>query len=145
MIRRFLRLVTTSLLIVVMGACGNNAWEELPSSIVAFVTQYFPYGEIQSYTESSEGSVVKVKNGATLAFDKNYAWTDVNGNGVPLPGDFLFDQLPGDLYDYIESIEGVGDVYRVSRRSRIVTVEMLDNTLTYDEITGTITYPAARG
>ncbi len=97
MIRRFLRLVTTSLLIVVMGACGNNAWEELPSSIVAFVTQYFPYGEIQSYTESSEGSVVKVKNGATLAFDKNYAWTDVNGNGVPLPGDFLFDQLPGDL------------------------------------------------
>lgn len=129
--------------ILMMGACGNNAWDELPRSISSFVSEYFPFGEVQSYTEVKNGSIVKIKNGATLTFDQNYEWTDVNGNGTVLPQNFLFDKLPDTLYDYIESMESVNDVYRVSRSANIITVEFPDSTITYDSDTGTITYPSA--
>ena len=128
---------------IMMGACGNNAWDELPRSISSFVSEYFPYGEVQSYTEINNGSVVKIKNGATLTFDRNYEWIDVNGNGTVLPQNFLFDKLPSTLYDYIESMESVNGVFRVSRSANIINVEFLNSAITYDDDTGTITYPSA--
>lgn len=130
-----------AVLIIIMGACGDDAWDEMPTSISNFVSQYFPFGEIQSYTETADGSVVHIKNGATLTFDRNYSWVEVNGNGATLPVEFLYDCLPESLYDYVESIDSLNDVYRVSRQSRIITIELSDAKITYDEVTGTITYP----
>ncbi len=135
-----LKSLALAILIIIMGACGDDAWDEMPTSISNFVSQYFPFGEIQSYTETADGSVVHIKNGATLTFDRNYSWVDVNGNGATLPVEFLYDCLPESLYDYVESIESLNDVYRVSRQSRIIAIELSDAKITYDEVTGTITY-----
>lgn len=137
---KIIKSVVVSLIIMLTSACTNNAWEELPTTIVSFIEEYFPAGEVQSYTEKGDSFTVQIKNGATLKFDRNYAWMDVNGNGESLPGNFLYDRLPDELYGYIESIESAGYVYRVRRHSRMFDVLLADDAITYDEITGTITY-----
>ena len=83
--RNTLSSVALALVILLMGACNSDAWDELPSAISSFVSEYFPFGELQSYSENGGVEVVQIKKGATLTFDKNYEWTDVNGNGVVLP------------------------------------------------------------
>ncbi len=134
-------LTSLALLVIVflMGACGSTAWDELPGDVANFVTQYFD-GEVQSYTETDKGSVVKLKNSATIAFDTNNQWVDVNGNGVPLPKQFLFDRLPSSLYDYIESVEQTGDVMQVRRTTEGYEVWFSNSAISYDDMTETITY-----
>ena len=141
--RNTLTLIALFAIILMMGACNSTAWDELPSPIASFVDEYFQFGEVESYTDTTNGSVVQIKKGATLTFNKDYDWIDVNGNGIPLPQNFLYDKLPPVLYDYIESIEHVGDVYRVSRTTDLITVKFHDSEITYDVDTQTITYPAA--
>ncbi len=141
--RNTLCLVALFALILMMGACNSNAWDDLPSPIASFVNEYFPFGEVESYTETKTGSVVQIKKGATLTFNKDYDWTDINGNGQTLPQNFLYDKLPPVLYDYIESIEHVGDVYRVSRSGDTISVEFNDSEIEYDETTQTVVYPGA--
>lgn len=132
-----------AVIVIMMGACNNSVWDELPSPIVSFVCEYFPFGEVNSYTVCKSGSTVNIKNGATLKFDNDYEWTDVNGNGEVLPQNFLYDKLPPVVYEYIEAIEHVNEVYRVSRDSKVMKVDFHDSIIEYDESTGTITYPAA--
>lgn len=126
-----------------MGACNSDVWDELPTSIASFVSQYFPFGELQSYSESDGVEVVRIKNGATLVFDNNYEWTEVNGNGVVLPQQFLYDKLPDKLYVYLESIEAQNSVYKVVRTASAITVTLLDSELMYNQENGAITYPMA--
>ena len=140
--RNTLSSVALALVILLMGACNSDAWDELPSAISSFVSEHFPFGELQSYSENGGVEVVQIKKGATLTFDKNYEWTDVNGNGVVLPQQFLYDKLPGKLYEYIESLEAQNSVYRVVRTSTLITVTLLDSQLTYNQDTGDITYPS---
>ena len=140
--RNTLSSVALALVILLMGACNSDAWDELPSAISSFVSEYFPFGELQSYSENGGVEVVQIKKGATLTFDKNYEWTDVNGNGVVLPQQLLYDKLPGKLYEYIESLEAQNSVYRVVRTSTLITVTLLDSQLTYNQDTGDITYPS---
>lgn len=137
--RNTLTSIALMVIIVMMGACGNSAWDELPQSIQRFVNEYFPFGEIQSYTTGQNGSVVSIKDGATISFNTDYAWVDVNGNGEVLPQQFVYDQLPATLYNYIESMEEDHSIYRVRRSLHIITVEFLDSAIAYDENTGTIT------
>lgn len=140
--RNALTSVALFIVIMMMGACGNNVWDELPSRIEAFVTEYFPFGEVESYKTTANGSVLKIKNGATLAFDSDYEWTEVNGNGSTLPQNFLFDELPPVLYGYIDSMERTEDVYSVSRYPDKIMVEFHNSEIEYDRATETITYPA---
>ena len=72
--RNTLNFVALLITILMMGACGNNAWDDLPSPIVKLVSEYFPFGEVSSYVENDNGSVVKIRNGAELTFDKEYMW-----------------------------------------------------------------------
>ena len=139
--RNTFSLIALFVIILMMGACSSNAWDELPSPIVSFVDEYFPFGEVESYTSTKDGSVVQIKKGATLTFNNDYDWVDINGNGQTLPQNFLYNKLPPVLYDYIESIEHVGDVYRVSRSGKMISVEFHDSNIEYDETTQTITYP----
>ncbi len=134
-------LTSLALLVIValMGACGNNAWDELPSDVANFVNMYFN-GEVQSYTENDSGSVVKLRNSATLTFDSNGQWTCVDGNGVPLPQQFLFDRLPSPLYRYIESVEQTLDVMKVQRTTVGYKVWFADSAINYDNVTETISY-----
>lgn len=130
-------------IVIFMGACGEgNTYDELPKPIAEFVSQYFPFGEVDGYTVDKNGnSIVQIRNGSTLTFDAECDWTDVNGNGSVLPGNFLYNQLPPVLYNYIESIEFVNKVYRVSRTSTGVKVEFQDTYVVYDDESQKITYP----
>lgn len=129
--------------IIFMGACGEgSAYDELPKPIADFVSQYFPFGEVDEYTVDNAGnSVVKIRNGATLSFDADCDWTDINGNGSVLPANFLYNQLPPVLYDYIESLEFTNNVYRTIRTLTGVRVEFRDTYVEYDDATQAITYP----
>lgn len=130
-------------LIIFMGACGEGStYDELPGPIAKFVTQYFPFGEVIGYDVAKNGSsTVMIRKGATLTFDSEYDWTEINGNGSTLPPTFLYDQLAPTLYDYIESIEMTNDVYRVTRTDKGVKVELHDTWVEYDDATGSIIYP----
>lgn len=121
-----------------MGACNSDTWDELPESISQFVSEYFPFGELASYTENNGVEVVQIKKGATITFDSNYDWTDVNGNGVVLPQQFLYDKLPAALYNYIESMEAQYSVYRVQRSPKSIVVDFLDSVIVFNQETGQI-------
>ncbi|MCM1484368.1 MAG: hypothetical protein NC043_08515 [Muribaculaceae bacterium] len=130
-------------LIILTGACHDNAWDELPEPIAQFITKYFPEGEVASYVTDGAGNhVATIKNGATLTFDKEYAWIDVNGNGSTLPPMFLFDRLPDALYRYIQEMELTDGVYRVTRSSTAERVDFLNTYVLYEFATGQISYPS---
>lgn len=140
--RNTLSSIALAVIIIMMGACNNDTWDELPESISRFVSEYFPFGELESYSDNGKGvEIVRIKKGATLTFNSDYEWTDVNGNGVVLPVQFLFDQLPSALYSYLEAREMQHSVYRVVRSPDYITVDLLDTTVTYNQNTGEITYP----
>jgi len=139
--RNTLTSVALAVVIFLMGACNSDTWDELPTPIANFISQYFPFGELQSYSEGDEVVIVKIKKGATLTFGTNYEWTDVNGNGSLLPQQFIYDDLPATLYRYIEGLELQNSVYRVTRTPELITVDFLDSKIIYDQHSGTITYP----
>lgn len=140
--RNGLTFLALMVIVLLMGACNNNVWDELPSPIVKFVSEYFPFGEVSSYKVTESGSEVNIKNGATLKFNKDYEWVDVNGNGQELPQQFIYDKLPPVLFNYIQEMEADHSVYRVVRLANIIKVYLLDSDIEYDESTQTITYPS---
>lgn len=131
------------LIILLAGACNSDTWDEMPQSIANFVSQYFPFGELESYTESNGVEVVKIKKGATLTFDSNYQWIDINGNGSVLPSQFLYDQLPDALWRYIEEGENQNNVYRAQRSGGFITLLLHSTEIKFNQDTGEITYPSA--
>ncbi len=139
--RNTLPSIALTVVIILMGACNSDTWDELPTPIANFISEYFPFGELESYTESNGVEVVKIKKGATLTFDSNYDWTDVNGNGSLLPQQFLYDDLPDVLYRYLEGLMLQNSVYQVTRTADYITVELLDSQILYNQHTGSITYP----
>ena len=91
-------------MIVVLGACSSDAAEELPSAVSQFTTQYFPGLGVKSYNELSDGGcVVQLSGGPTLRFNSDYKWIDIDGNGVRLPQVLMYDQLPTELYEYLQA------------------------------------------
>lgn len=127
--------------ILIIGACSNSVWDELPSAISSFISEYFPGMGVSSYSEDEDSYRVQVRNGASLIFDKEYHWTEVEGNGVPLPEVFMYDQLPPALYNYLQGIEQQAGVYGVKRDKDYYKLTMHDTVITYDISTGKITYP----
>ena len=131
-------------LLVFIGiySCSDSDLDRLPTSIQTFVSQYFPGIVVSSYDQNTQnGSItVKLRNDATLTFDGANRWTDINGNGSPLPPALIYDQLPPQLYNYLESIESTEGVYRLTRDATHITVQLLDNRIEYDQTTKTINF-----
>ena len=129
-------------LLIVMGACSNDAYDELPGSISSFIAQYFPGLKVKSYAElSNHSQVVQLSGGPTLKFDADNQWTDIDGNGAMLPQVLMYDQLPTQLYYYLQSTEQQNDVAAVKRDRYYYKLTMADTVITYDISTGDITYP----
>lgn len=144
MSRRLIPIIFISFLLCVIAACQHDEWDEVPSPVQTFISQYFPFGEVSSVVFGKSGNVtVSIDNGATLSFDKDYNWTDINGNGIPLPGNFLYDQLPQSLYSYLLESEQTAGVYSASRNYDYIVLDLLDTSISYDRTTGDITYPSA--
>ena len=126
-------------LAITTGCSGSDLYDDLPSEIASFVTEYFPNPDINSYTKTTDSYYVRIYNGPGLTFDTDYHWTEINGYGMPLPQVLLFDQLPPALYDYIQSAEWLDSVFAISRDSKEYIVVLLKSSLRYDIATATIT------
>lgn len=128
------------LMAAVAGACqSSDNYGELPRPVAQFVSRYWPDPDIESYTMPSAGKyVVVIRNSATLTFGPDYSWTEINGNGLPLPEVLVYDQLPAKVYEYILTASAASSVFVIGRTPRSYTVTLLDSTVEYDIGSGTI-------
>lgn len=126
------KLIIFTLITVTFGCKTSEG--ELPESIERFMQNYFA-SEVYNAKETADGGYrVEINNGATLTFNSDYAWTDINGNGVPLGGMLLDDILPEKLYDYLEETENLSSVYRITRNifENKYIVYLLDSEVGFD-------------
>lgn len=129
-------------LLIVSGACSSDASEDLPSAISKFITQYFPGVGVKSYTEMPDGDCVTVMSGGpTITFDSSYQWIEIDGNGSALPEVLMYDELPPELYSYLQGTEQQSGVMAVKRDRYYYKLTMLDTVITYEISTGQISYP----
>ncbi len=142
--RKIFLLMAIAGLMYAVNSCESTAWNELTPDVSTFVQRYFPSADVASFNTLSTGSVVQIRNGATITFNSDNVWTDVNGNGNVLPTMFITDELPEALVDYLEESEAVTKVFRVTRDADICTVELHDTSVEYNYNTDKVTYPSAR-
>lgn len=133
----------TALLLIAAAACqSSEAWDSLPSAISDFITQYYPGSNVSDFdTYSDDTYYVKITNGATLRFNSQLQWTEIDGNGVTLPEVLVYDQLPPELFAFLQSTSQQRDVYAVKRDYKYYKLTMHDTVLTYEINSGRITYP----
>lgn len=129
------------LLIIVLTAnsCGNKDYDNLPREIQQFISQYFPGQGVTAFNDSGGSYTVTLDNSASLVFNPSFVWTTVDGNGSPIPQQFMFDHFPSDLYDYIITTDNLGEVFAVTRDSGIYTVTFHNYIVEYNVATGKIT------
>ena len=135
-------------LIFSVGSCATSSSEEswgdakTGAYISKFMSDYFPARAYTTAELSPESCIIRVKNGPSVTFNPAGKWTSVVGYGATLPQIFLFDQLPPDLYEYIQGLDAVDKVYSVVVDSGQYSVIMLDTSVVYDGATGAITQPS---
>lgn len=124
---------------IFIAGCSHEEYDKTPGELTRFISRYWPDPNIESCTNpGGDKWVVIIKNGPTLTFDSKYEWTQINGNGMPLPDIVMYDQLPEPLYAYLVSGSFIGQVFSISRTPRLYTVKVLKFTITYDTEDGTI-------
>lgn len=131
-------LIITAICLWLMPAGCSHAelWNELPPDATAFINEYYPSSELSSVTKSGATIYVRIDNGPGLTFSDEGDWISVDGYGLPLPQVMLFDQLPSRLYAYIEEIEDLNEVFRMSRDKELYTLLLLNSDITYNTETG---------
>lgn len=130
-----------SLLIImsaVFSGCTKDEFDHLPEQIQTFLNTYYPSQGVTSFIESGGVWTIHLDNSATLTFNASSVWTMVDGEGSTLPTQFLFDQLPDPLYQYIVTTDNLDQVYSVSRKDGTYTVTFHDYIVTYDTATETV-------
>lgn len=126
-------MMTVTPMIAILSSCKDNEpWDQLPTDISQFITQYFPNTSIENFSESPTTYHVRISNGPGLTFNKDCKWEAINGYGMPLPQVLLFDQLPPALYKYVEETENLNSVFSIERTSTTISVVLLDSTLYYN-------------
>lgn len=133
-------LISALLISLAVSACSNSElWDELPPQITTFLNQYFPGSELNSVTHTGNSTYVRINNGAGLTFDSDNQWTAVDGYGLPLPQVLLFDQLPPRMYEYLQETEQTNAVFSITHDGDTYTASLMNNTITYDTETDTLT------
>ena len=76
--KKHFNLVLMSLLglLIMTGACSNEAYDELPGSVSSFLAQYFPGLKIKDYTKLSDDSQIIQLSGEAL---HSYSTLKTNG------------------------------------------------------------------
>ena len=133
--QKLIKILFMTAILAITGSCTNDSPDELPASVTAFLEQYFAGENYTSKTVDS-GYIVNVDNGATLQFDTDGAWTDIDGNGGTLSDMLLYNILPSQLYEYLVMSENLDGVYRVSRLMDVYTVYFVDSEVKYNSSTG---------
>lgn len=128
-------LVMAVALSVVTSACGDDNYKELPREIQQFVTEYFPGLGIAGYNESAGVYTVNLDNSASIVFTPALQWSTVEGNGNTLPQQFLYDQMPKPLYDYMVTTGTLDEVFSVTRNAGVYTVTFHNYIISYNVAT----------
>ncbi len=127
-------------LVTVLAGCSNNdLYDEMPRQIQMFISQYFPNSSLESFVSTDRTYRAIIKDGPGMTFNADCKWISVNGYGEVLPQVLLYDQLPPDLYQYLQETENTHNTFSISRNGDSYTVALLDYTLSYDIATGRIT------
>ena len=137
--KRYIYILTVVLVSVFTGCSNNDLYEDMPRQIQTFINQYFPNSQLESFVSSDKSYRAIIKDGPGMTFNADCNWTSVNGYGEVLPQVLLYDQLPPDLYQYLQETENTHNVFSISRNSDFYSVVLLDYTLRYDIATGKIT------
>ncbi|MDE6134636.1 MAG: hypothetical protein K2F79_03580 [Muribaculaceae bacterium] len=119
------------MLIAVASCKDSDLWDDVPGPAAEFINRYYPFSQLSSVTHNASSYHVRIKDGPGITFDSDYAWTAVDGYGMPLPQVLLFDQLPPKMYMYIQETEQLNAVFAITRDPDVYTASLLDDTLTY--------------
>lgn len=132
-----------SLILVIFAmitpSCHNNEWDDMPQAISQFVAKYFPEQEISDFGITDDGYHLRLHNSVSITFNNNCSWLSINGYGSTLPQMLLFDELPPVLYEHLQALEELNNVYAVSRDTKSYFVRLLDSDLIYNIATDEIT------
>lgn len=131
------RYLTALLSVLIFIACSDTLWDELPSQISTFITTYYPNSGISKYSDDNGTYHVTIKNGASMSFDSSYEWTSINGNGVPIPKIFIFNEMPK-VYQYLEARELTSDLMEALNEPRAIILTFTDFRLEYIKESGDI-------
>lgn len=104
----------------------------MPTKIREFVVQYYPNPTVDNVIHNSDGWLVILKDGPSMQFNSTQDWYSVDGNGMPLPEVFVFDQFPEPLYRYLSETQNTLNVFAVSRSKSSYMITLLDSKLKYD-------------
>lgn len=139
MIRRIIYFTLLLVAMTTLPSCHSTEWDDMPSEISEFLSKYFPEQEVSDFGSTDDGYHVRLKNSVAVTFNNNCVWLSVNGYGQTLPQMFLFDELPPVLYEHLQELGELNNVYAVSRDTKSYFVRLLDSDLNYnisnDEIT----------
>lgn len=124
---------------MLFSGCGNDDYKHLPREIQTFLNTYYPGQGVSNFQESAGMITVNLDNSASLVFNPAMVWVSVDGNGNTLPGQFLYDQFPHTLYNYIETTDNLQEIFSVIRDSGIYTVTFHNYVIAYNSVTEEIT------
>lgn len=137
--KRLILAIFTISAVFCLQSCHNSVWDEMPAPISEFVSRYFPEQDVTEFGSTDDGYHVRLRNSAAITFNNNYYWLSINGYGGTLPQMLLFDEFPPALYEHLQAIEELNNVYAVSRDTKSYFVRLLDSDINYDIATGDIT------
>lgn len=126
-----LHYILLGMLLFVSGCSGADFWDSMPAGIKSFIDLYYPNSEINSYAKGKDSYSVRLANGPGFEFNGDQHWTYINGYGLPLKQILVYDQTPGPLYDYLETIGAAAGVFTLARDEREYRLNLLQDSLVY--------------
>ncbi|MCM1022192.1 MAG: hypothetical protein NC343_07980 [Muribaculum sp.] len=130
-------LSAVAMIVVLLMACSDSLWDDLPSPISKFITTYYPNTAISQYSDENNQYRVVVKNGPTMTFDSQFHWTMVDGNGVALPSIFAYNEMPG-VYEFLQARDETNNVFKAVNNARTYVVTLSDRIIEYIKESGEI-------
>lgn len=123
-------------------ACNDEGQQfgQLPDDIQRFIALYYPEIAVSSHSFNDGIYSVTLQNSATLTFDSSYHWLSVDGRGSVLPEIFLYDEMPPELYQYLQTTSNLNNVFSAKRTATSIILRLTDSTVDYDIATEKVTY-----
>lgn len=148
--KKIMPLVLSFIISLLSTGCEdtNVTDDSIPFCITSCMDQYFQGRGMSSYEELPNGYYrFSVSKGPTLVIDiisNNEYNPDFNlisyvGNGEPMPQNLAYNKLPVDLYNYIDGLESLDQIYEMQLKNNIIYITLFDTDLQYDKTTGKIT------
>lgn len=151
-IRYILPLLLSIISITILTNCDSTNVDDdddkLPFAVTSFVDQYFGGQGLSRSKKLDNGDYeITVKNGPTMQvhvvrdnpIDPYVSLVSFHGNGATMPVNMATNQLPEALSNYIDGLEMLSSIYDMTRDNNVITVVLLNTTITYDTRTGKIT------